>query len=395
MQTPVLFFRSSALCLVVLVASVARAEPAATESIASPAPAPAVAAPVVTQSPAATESVAPKPAAIASSGDEFKQAELLKSYMRVLQQLHDAELTIANNKLTAEIAARAQAVAYEEKIEALRATFAVEREHMAAEAKAAAASQERQRISSDETNRIIIWIAVAFGGVGLLTILATSLLQWLGLKRITQVAAAPVPAAQPWLSSGKGNTPSDAVALSNQRLISVIDRMERRILELEHSATPALPPETPGNSTGAAAAASTRNPASSTSERAAQIAELLNKGRALLNVNKAQEAVECYDELLALDANHAEALVKKGSALERLQRDQDAIDCYNRAIEADRTMALAYLSKGGVFNRLQRFDEAVECYEKALQAEKQGEIKGVKRVSVSGEWPSSGSSVPA
>jgi len=384
MQTPVSFFRSSALGLVLLVASVARGEPVPTESTATP-------------TSTVSEPVASKPAIAAPSTNEFQQAELLKSYMRVLQQLHDAELTIANNKLIAETAARAQAAAYEEKLEALRASFTAERDHLAAEAKSAAASQERQRISSDETNRIVLWIAVAFGGVGLLTILATSLLQWLGLKRIAQVAAHPAPAvtaAQSWLAAGSG-APSDTVALSNQRLISVIDRMERRILELEHSTAHALPPATSTGVNGPTAGPGTQNPTSAVVDKAARIAALLNKGRSLLNVNKAQEAVECYDEILALDANHAEALVKKGSALERLQRDQEAIDCYNRAIEADRTMALAYLSKGGVFNRLQRFDEAVECYEKALQAEKQGEIKGVKRVSVSGDWPASGSSVPA
>lgn len=385
MQSPVSFFRSSALGLVLLVASVVRGEPIVTESTAAP-------------TSAITEPVATKPAVAApSTNNEFQQAELLKSYMRVLQQLHDAELTIANNKLVAETAARAQAAAYEEKLETLRASFTAEREHLAAEAKSAAASQERQRISSDETNRIILWIAVAFGGVGLLTILATSLLQWLGLKRIAQVATPPAPvvaAAQPWLAAANG-APSDTVALSNQRLISVIDRMERRILELEHSTSHALPPATSAGVNGPTAASNTQNPASAVVDKTAQIAALLNKGRSLLNANKAQEAVACYDEILALDACHAEALVKKGSALERLQRDQEAIDCYNRAIEADRTMALAYLSKGGVFNRLQRFDEAVECYEKALQAEKQGEIKGVKRVSVSGDWPASGSSVPA
>jgi tetratricopeptide (TPR) repeat protein len=382
MQTPVSFSRSSVLCLVLLIGSAARAQ--------SPAVEPAATTPTP---PVASEPAAAKPAAATPSTDEFSQAELLKSYMRVLQQLHDAELTIANNKLAAESAARAQAAAYEEKLETLRTSFAAEREHQATETKSANAAQERQQISADENNRIILWIAVAFGGVGLLTVLTTSLLQWLGLKRIAQVASQPSPiGAQAWINR---NIPSDAVAQSNQRLISVIDRMERRILELEHSSTPALPPTTSASSKSTSSESGKPQPTPTVTDRAGQIAAFLNQGRAFLNTNKAQEAVDCYDAILALDANHAEALVKKGSALERLQRDQEAIDCYNRAIEADRTMALAYLSKGGVFNRLQRFDEAVECYEKALQAEKQSEIKGVRRVSVSGEWPANGNSVPA
>ncbi len=384
MQTPASFFRSAVLGLILLPVSVALAEPSAADAS-------------VPASFATAEAVAQKPATTAAATDEFSQAELMKSYMRVLQQLHDAELTIANNKLIAETAARAQAAAYEEKLEALRTSYSAERERLAAEVKSTAAAQERQRVSSDETNRIILWIAIAFGGVGLLTVLATSLLQWLGLKRIAQVAARPAPAtavAQPWLTPANGSAASDAVTLSNQRLISVIDRMERRILELEHSTLPTIsaPAQVNFNSVLDSAAMQT---GTASVDQTAQITALLNKGRALLSDNKAQEAVGCYDQILALNANHAEALVKKGSALERLQRDQEAIDCYNRAIEADRTMALAYLSKGGVFNRLQRFDEAVECYEKALQAEKQGAIKGITRVSVSGEWPAGGSSVPA
>lgn len=389
MQTPVLFFRLSVLGLLLLIASAVRAE--------SPAVDPVV--PSSTPPVAASEPAAPKPLTIAPPADEFNQAELMKSYMRVLQQLHDAELTIANNKLAAEVASRAQATAYEEKLEALRASFSAEREHQATETKSAAVAQERLRVSSEETNRIILWIAVAFGGVALLTVLATSMLQWLGLKRIAQVATQPAPTttgvAQPWLVTGNGSAASDAVTLSNQRLISVIDRMERRILELEHTTAPSLPPTSPAAPGRAVVQPTPAQPASAVVDRAAHIAALLNQGRTLLNANQVQEAVSCYDAILTLDPKHAEALVKKGSALERLQRDQEAIDCYNRAIEADRTMALAYLSKGGVFNRLQRFDEAVECYEKALQAEKQGDINGVRRVSVTGEWPAGGSSVPA
>ena len=341
--------------------------------------------------------------------NEPGQAELLKSYLHVREQLHAAELANVNNRLETEATARAQAAAITEKIDALKSVMATELEHQQVEAQRAAA--ERQQVALQDANRLVVWMAAAFGSIGLLTMFGSTLLLWRGIKHLSQITAQqqqmsaplqpmPVP-AQPmpaapspaWLAVGNGPAPSpsgEAVAVSNQRLMSVIDRMERRIMELEHSAIAPLPDPTAEITTAAGT-----KPTPAALDQAARIAALLGKGRSLLNANKAQEALVCFDEILAIEPNLPEALVKKGSALERLKKDLEAIECYDRAIKADRNMALAYLSKGGVFNRLQRFDEAVECYEKALQVEKEGQQSKVLRVSVSGEWPASGNSVPA
>ncbi len=382
MKTQASFIRSGMICLTLsLLTNGSLKAQSAPETI----PAPSAKTVTATVDPAATAT------------DATSQAELLKSYLHVREQLHDAELAIANNRLEAEAAARAQAAAIAEKLDSIKSTIAAEREHQAADTQRAAAEQDRQRVASREANHIILWIAVSFGAVGLLTMLATTVLQWRGIKRMAEVTAQqpqlPLPAVAPqnWLTAGNSGPTSGHVALSNHRLMSVIDRMERRILELETTAAQPLPtsPAEP------VIEATTPRATPAALDQAAHIAALLGKGRSLLNANKAREAVACYDEILAIEGNHPEALVKKGSALERLNQDLQAIECYDRAIQADRNLALAYLSKGGVFNRLQRFDEAVECYEKALQVEKQVKPPGVVRVSVSGEWPASGSSIPA
>lgn len=368
MQPSLLTLRSSAICLALLFLSTSRVE------LQAQATAPEV------------------PAVKPATPDEFSQAELLKSYLHVREQLHSAELAIVNNRLEAEATARAQAAAIAEKLDSIKTTMAAERERQQAETQRMAIERERQQTAARESNRIVLWVAMAFGGVGLLTMLATTLLQWRGIKRMAEVTAQhqqlPVPIQQGLLPGGNSAPSSEAVTLSNQRLMSVIDRMERRILELEHTTVQPLPVTLaePADETKAV------RPPSAAPDSAARISALLGKGRSLLNANKAREAIVCYDEVLGIDANHPEALVKKGSALERLKQDLEAIECYDRAIKADRTMALAYLSKGGVFNRLQRFDEAVECYEQALQVEKGGgKPGGVTRVSVSGEWPANGS----
>ena len=102
---------------------------------------------------------------------------------------------------------------------------------------------------------------------------------------------------------------------------------------------------------------------------AARITMLLGKGQSLLNLDQAEEALACFDQVLTLDPNHPEALVKKGAALERLRKLDEAIACYDQAIAADSSMTVAYLYKGGLFNRMERFGEALECYEKALHTQ--------------------------
>jgi len=100
---------------------------------------------------------------------------------------------------------------------------------------------------------------------------------------------------------------------------------------------------------------------------ASQLVLLLAKGQTLLSLDKAEEALACFDQVVALEPRHAEALVKKGTALERLRRTDEALECYDRAIAMDGMLTTAYLRKGGVFNRLERYDEALKCYEQALQ----------------------------
>ena len=103
----------------------------------------------------------------------------------------------------------------------------------------------------------------------------------------------------------------------------------------------------------------------------ARIAELLSQAHSMLDVDNPEAALACFDEVLALEPDHSEALVKKGAALERLHKLNEAIECYDRAIAVDDTMTIAYLHKGGLCNRLERFKEALECYEKALRTHDQ------------------------
>jgi len=155
---------------------------------------------------------------------------------------------------------------------------------------------------------------------------------------------------------------------TNSALLESVHRLEKRLYELEHSSpSPQNQPEVDGEAKTSTPPNGSTDTAAATD--AAKITLLLNKGQSLLNMDKTEEALECFDSVLAVDLHNPEALVKKGTALEKLRKLNEAIECYDQAIAADGTMTIAYLYKGGVFNRMEKFSEALECYEQALRTQ--------------------------
>jgi tetratricopeptide (TPR) repeat protein len=322
---------------------------------------------------------------------ELGQADLLKAYLQVKEELHATQLAVANTRLEAEAAARTQTAALAEKIEAMKVSFETERDRQRMEWQQAETERSWQREEEEEFNRLVFWIGGVFGAVGLLAVLATPFLQWRALNRFVEVNAQRLQLTaasnQVGLSLPAGSSAADqAVETSSDRLMSVIDRMERRILELEETSGPTTPSvqaqlqQTPASLPAVAAqsAAGVGTPAKSSAEKSVRLAQaeqgnpiavLLGKGLLLLELNKSREAMACYDEILRAEPSNAEALVRKGSALEQLRRDEEALECYDAAIRADRRKTLAYLYKGAVCNRLSRFEESVESYEQALKVE--------------------------
>jgi len=171
------------------------------------------------------------------------------------------------------------------------------------------------------------------------------------------------------LGSGEGQLLVGSAEQANTRLLGALDRLEKRIHEMEQtghstSNSPALPHS---QMLTILPVAETTN--STMGTNGGRITLLLGKGQSLLSLDKAEEALVCFDEVLATEPSHTEALIKKATALERLRKLPEAIECYDRAIAADASLTIAFLYKGGLFNRMERFDEALECYEQALRAQ--------------------------
>jgi len=259
------------------------------------------------------------------------------------------------------------------------------------------ARREREIEAMQNAHRFTLIIVGIFAGTGFFGMLffAVFLLRVMNRRTETMIAQFTGQMLGPGFTTaalGDGGThvvPVNRVEQSTTRFLNTIERLEKRIHEFEGTAEPtpgiegpALKrptepqPEADAPPTETAELKETVEPEtaatrtkSERAERDARIALLLGKGQALLNLQQADTALACFDEVIALDSTNAEAFVKKGMALERLGKLDEAIDCYDRAIALDDSMTMAYLSKGGVFNRLERYGEALQCYEQALRAQ--------------------------
>ncbi|MCX6895653.1 MAG: tetratricopeptide repeat protein [Verrucomicrobia bacterium] len=255
--------------------------------------------------------------------------DLVRAYLAIQEQLHATQLALERNRQEAEAEAGRNAVALTRRLNVIERFMAEQR---------------------SEESRTVLLIAVSVAGAGLLAALLATLMQMRALKHLAEATPSLSPQALQ-LAAGPEATRllGSGAAEAGARLTATIERLQKRIQELETAAPP------------------TGGKAEKTGS--GQIVALLTKGQSLLGAGQAAEALRVFEEALGLNPNHAEALVKKGAALEKLAKLDEAIACYDRAIAADASLTIAYLNKGGVFNRQQRYDEALVCYEQALKTQ--------------------------
>ena len=190
------------------------------------------------------------PAVNPNAPETLSQAELQEAYRNLHEQLRATQAAIVNSRFDAEATARAQAAAIAEKIDAMNATLAAERKARQSDADRFDYERGQQQQEINRGNRAVIWIASGFGLLGLLAMAGAAYFQWRAINRIADVVNpySIAPAANfARLPSLQNSPATQAVALSTQRLMSTMERMEKRIKELEHtsaqpfSATPTMP----------------------------------------------------------------------------------------------------------------------------------------------------------
>ena len=289
-------------------------------------------------------------------------ADSVRAYLEVQEKLHATLLAIDRYQKEADAAA---ARAAESSAARVAESFT---SRLTAIEQSLNTQRAQQELSREKSDRFMLTLTGMFGAFGLLALLGAAWLHLRAANRLAEVVAASrvsglgfghAPAALQ-----AGNLPPAVSADSN--LPGAISRLEKRIRELEMAAH-VLPPAGSAEVKTNGHAQEPRGAAEPESATAMRTRLLLGKGQSLLHLNKIQEAIACFDEVLALEASNAEALVKKGTALERQEKLKEALDCYDSAIKSDDSLTMAYLQKGSVFNRLELYSMAQECYEQALR----------------------------
>lgn len=94
-----------------------------------------------------------------------------------------------------------------------------------------------------------------------------------------------------------------------------------------------------------------------------------NLGNTLIDLGRSANATECYQKALAINPNYAEAHANMGNACMEQGLLDDAADCYQKglAITPDNVEALNNL--GAVRKEQDRWDDAIACFRKALESD--------------------------
>jgi tetratricopeptide (TPR) repeat protein len=289
----------------------------------------------------------------------------LRAYLQLQEQLHSALLAIEQARKDADAAAQRNNQAIQQAREESEAAAQRNTDMIGARLKLIEQTltnqRDREMEAMQKSNRFMLTMAAVVGGIGFIGMLFTAFCFWRALTRVAQITSSlqPLPSLGHHSAAALSNADGPFVTLngpemSSTRLLGAIERLEKRIHDLEHTS---LLPHT------------VEAEIEAIGSNTESVATLMTKGQALLSANEPDKALACFEEVLKADPQHAEALVKKGTALEQLKRLEEAIDCYDKAIASNQAMTVAYLHKGAVYNQLERFSEALECYEQALRTQ--------------------------
>ena len=93
----------------------------------------------------------------------------------------------------------------------------------------------------------------------------------------------------------------------------------------------------------------------------------VTKGNSLSQLERHEEAIECYDKAIRINPENYDAWFNKGNSLVKLERHKEAIGCYDKAIRIDPEDYDTWLNKGNSLAELERHKEAIECYDEAIR----------------------------
>jgi len=250
------------------------------------------------------------------------------SLVQLQAQLHAAQLQIEQGREENSTLAQSNSDAMNARIAQLEQTISTQR----------AGDAETAR----RTQQLTLYLIGSFGFAALVVLLLMGYFQWRAFSQLAEISAHHAAIIEAGDGVHQLAAPGRAtVETSNARLLDVVGRLEKRILELEGGGRLLAGPSAKSN-------------------------DLLAEGQKFLDANEPQRALEVLEKFLAAQPQNAGALVKKASALEKLGRADEALAFCDRAILADVSLVTAYLHKGGLLNKLARYEESLKCYEQAM-----------------------------
>src|SRR5450755_4711814 len=91
------------------------------------------------------------------------------------------------------------------------------------------------------------------------------------------------------------------------------------------------------------------------------------RANALVALNRFDDALFCYERMLAIDPADTSIYAEKAEVLQSLDRDDEALACYDRALEHAPSNVSFLKAKALLLSRLKSVPEAILVYERLLQ----------------------------
>jgi tetratricopeptide (TPR) repeat protein len=95
--------------------------------------------------------------------------------------------------------------------------------------------------------------------------------------------------------------------------------------------------------------------------------EYADCGLTYLKTGNIDKAIECFNEAIRLNPNHAIAYKNRGNAYIRMDNFEKAIENYTKAIQCDPGFAVAYHNRGNAYSHVGNLDNAIADYTRLIE----------------------------
>lgn len=92
----------------------------------------------------------------------------------------------------------------------------------------------------------------------------------------------------------------------------------------------------------------------------------INQGAALFLCGRSEKALFCFEKATALQPNTLEPWIYRGNALRKLGKSRQALECYDTALQINPARPESWYEKALTFTRLDELQEALRCLDSAL-----------------------------